>query len=48
MFAPNWTAKGEYMYIDLQNANYGSLFGVADLGLGVTLHTIKDGVNYRF
>jgi outer membrane immunogenic protein len=42
-FAPNWSAKAEYMYADLGTATYG-----AGLELGTTLHTVKGGINYRF
>jgi outer membrane immunogenic protein len=43
-FAPNWSAKVEYLYVDLSNANFvitgaqnGSRFGL-----------IRAGVNYHF
>jgi outer membrane immunogenic protein len=42
-FAPNWSLKAEYMYVDLDTQSY---FGVLDLG--TSLHTIKGGINYRF
>ena len=42
-FAPGWSAKAEYMYVDLGTATYG-----AGLELGTTLHTVKGGINYRF
>lgn len=48
MFAPNWSLKGEYMYVDLQDANYGSAIIPGGLDVGLTLHTAKVGVNYRF
>jgi outer membrane immunogenic protein len=48
MFAPNWTLKGEYMYVDLSDANYGANLLPPGLDIGVTLHTGKVGVNYRF
>lgn len=43
LFAPNWSAKVEYMYTDFQNQTY---FGGLDLG--TSLHTIKGGINYHF
>lgn len=48
MFAPNWTLKGEYMYVDLGDANYGAALLAPGIDLGVTLHTGKVGVNYKF
>jgi outer membrane immunogenic protein len=45
-FAQNWSLKGEYMF-----ASYGNETYLANLGgvtLGVDLHTIKGGLNYRF
>lgn len=42
-FAPNWSAKVEYLYADLGTQTY---FG--GLELGTTLHTVKGGINYRF
>jgi outer membrane immunogenic protein len=48
MFAPNWTLKGEYMYVDLGDANYGAALLPLGVDVGATLHTGKVGVNYRF
>jgi outer membrane immunogenic protein len=48
MFAPNWTLKGEYMYVDLGDANYGGNLLPPGLDIGATLHTGKVGVNYKF
>lgn len=42
-FAPSWSAKAEYMFVDLGTATYG-----AGLELGATFHTVKGGINYRF
>lgn len=46
----NWTAKVEYLYVDLGNKNY--LSGIAGPGLGfdgnLDVHTVKVGLNYRF
>jgi outer membrane immunogenic protein len=41
----NWTAKVEYLYVDLGSKNY---FGAAGADVDVTAHTAKLGVNYRF
>jgi outer membrane immunogenic protein len=45
----NWTAKVEYLFIDLDNENY---FSNAFNGLGfdanLDVHTVKVGLNYRF
>ena len=47
MFAPNWSAKGEYMFTSLGSETYN--FGGDRLDSGtIDLHTIKVGVNYRF
>jgi outer membrane immunogenic protein len=46
MFAPNWSGKIEYMYADYSNATY--LASLGGIGLGVTVNTVKAGVNYHF
>jgi outer membrane immunogenic protein len=43
-FAPNWSAKAEYLYLGLGSANY---FGVVPSG-DADFHTFKVGVNYLF
>jgi outer membrane immunogenic protein len=48
MFAPNWSAKAEYMYADYSNSNYLTAFVPGGIGLGVTVNTVKAGVNYHF
>jgi outer membrane immunogenic protein len=48
LFVPNWSAKAEYMYADYSNATYLSTFVPGGIGLGVTTHTVKAGVNYHF
>ena len=47
MFAPNWSAKGEYMFTSVggETYNFGGL--PADSGT-IDFHTIKVGVNYHF
>jgi outer membrane immunogenic protein len=47
-FLPNWSLKGEYMYVDLGDANYGAGLLPPGIDVGATLHTGKVGVNYRF
>jgi outer membrane immunogenic protein len=47
MFAPNWSAKGEYMFTSLGGETYNLLGGSADSG-NFDFHTIKVGVNYHF
>ena len=43
-FAPNWSAKVEYLYMDLGNTATNLLFGATDL----TASTVRVGLNYRF
>jgi outer membrane immunogenic protein len=46
-FAPNWSAKVEYLYADYGAETYFS--GVAGgLDLDAQTHTVKVGLNYRF
>ena len=46
----NWTAKAEYLYVDLGTANCGTVCGFAVVGNNVSLTTniIRGGINYRF
>jgi outer membrane immunogenic protein len=47
MFAPNWSAKVEYMYANFSSENYtlaGSTFASGTL----ELNTVKAGINYHF
>jgi len=47
-FAPNWSAKIEYLYVDLGNdVTYGSRLGVPH-SVDVTANVVRAGVNYRF
>jgi outer membrane immunogenic protein len=48
MFVPNWSGKVEYMYADYSNANYLAAFVPGGVGLGVTVNTVKAGINYHF
>lgn len=45
-FTPNWSALLEYRYTDLGRATYNNLSGAPRVGM--TSHTIRTGVNYRF
>jgi outer membrane immunogenic protein len=47
-FAPNWSAKVEYMYADYGYENYLAGFVAGGVDLAVTTHTIKGGINYQF
>lgn len=44
-FAPNWSAKVEYMYVNLGRETYDFPL---PLSTRVDFHTVKLGVNYRF
>ena len=48
LFVPNWSGKVEYMYADYSNANYLTNFVPGGIGLGVTVNTVKAGINYHF
>jgi outer membrane immunogenic protein len=49
-FAPRWTFKAEYIFIDLgkSNGNALSFPGASFTDTEVRLHTAKGGINYRF
>lgn len=42
----NWSARAEYLYVDLGSSTYNSLIGPVSLGLDSNI--IRGGVNYRF
>ncbi|MFN3348112.1 outer membrane protein [Pseudorhodoplanes sp.] len=44
----NWSAKVEYLYIDLGNENYFGGPAAGGFDADVTAHTVKVGLNYRF
>jgi outer membrane immunogenic protein len=48
LFTPSWSGKAEYMYADYGNEAYLIAFAPGGIGLGVTTHTVKAGVNYHF
>jgi outer membrane immunogenic protein len=45
----NWTAKAEYLYVDLGNAGCGGGcgFGIPN-NVGLTTNVVRGGINYRF
>jgi len=45
MFAPSWSAKVEYMYVDFGHQDF---FNGLVPGVGATVHTVKGGINYHF
>jgi outer membrane immunogenic protein len=48
VIAPNWTAKLEYLYVDLGS---GQIFNIAPgvpESVGFTANTVRLGINYRF
>ena len=45
-FAPNWSAKFEYIYMDLGETN--TVIGGATNNTDLTISTIRLGLNYRF
>ena len=49
MFAPNWSAKAEYMYYDFGSARFVTPLVLVPYGsFHNDEHTLKIGVNYRF
>ncbi len=48
MFARNWSAKLEYMYADYGKKLHGPTPDGDFADIGLTTHTLKAGVNYRF
>lgn len=48
--APNWTVKGEYLYVDLGNFNCGLACGggLAVDNVDFKSHIVRAGLNYRF
>jgi outer membrane immunogenic protein len=49
-FAPNWTAKAEYLYVDLSNGSCVAACGGASPPVSVkfTENVIRAGVNFKF
>jgi outer membrane immunogenic protein len=48
MFAPSWSAKAEYMYVNLSSENYTFAPGATFASGTIDFHTIKAGINYHF
>jgi outer membrane immunogenic protein len=48
MFAPNWSAKAEYMFADYEKQNYFTDIVPGGIGIGTTFHSVKAGINYHF
>ena len=44
-FAPNWSAKIEYLYVDLANSNFAITGGAAN---GYSFGLVRAGINYHF
>jgi outer membrane immunogenic protein len=47
-FADNWTARIEYLYVDLQNASCGAACGGAPVSVSFTQNLIRGGVDFKF
>lgn len=48
MFIQNWSAKIEYMFVDVGSGNYLAPRYFGGINAGATLNTIKGGINYHF
>jgi outer membrane immunogenic protein len=48
MFAPNWSAKLEYMYYNFGSTTFVTPVGLAGARFNDDEHVLKAGVNYRF
>lgn len=44
----NWSAKAEYLYVDLGKFSCGSACGVTPNDVGYKAHVVRGGINYRF
>ncbi len=47
-FAPNWTAKLEYLYVDLGNAQVFNIVPGVPESVGFTANIVRAGINYKF
>jgi outer membrane immunogenic protein len=47
-FAPNWTAKLEYLYVDLGNAQVFNIVPGIPESVGFTANILRAGINYKF
>jgi outer membrane immunogenic protein len=43
--APNWSAKIEYLYVDLNDSNFTTITGISN---GARFGLVRGGVNYHF
>ena len=48
VIAPNWTAKLEYLYVDLGNGQVFNVFPGVPESVGLTANIIRAGINYKF
>jgi outer membrane immunogenic protein len=46
--AGHWTAKAEYLYVDLGNFNCGIACGAGTQNVSFTANLLRGGLNYRF
>jgi outer membrane immunogenic protein len=46
--AGGWTAKAEYLYVDLGNFNCGAACGLAGTEVKFNENVVRGGINYRF
>jgi len=44
----NWTAKAEYLYVDLGKAGCAALCGLPNNNVSLTTNVVRGGINYRF
>jgi outer membrane immunogenic protein len=47
-FAPNWTAKLEYLYMDLGKAQYFNIVPGVPETVSFTANIVRAGINYKF
>jgi outer membrane immunogenic protein len=47
-FAPNWSLKSEYLYVDLGDETLTSPGGTFSSNTDLDFHTVRVGLNYRF
>jgi outer membrane immunogenic protein len=47
-FTNNWSAKVEYLYMDLGSKGYTFVGGLPPVNVDLKVHTAKIGLNYKF
>jgi outer membrane immunogenic protein len=47
-FADNWTARIEYLYVDLGNASCGATCGGAPVDVSFTQSLVRAGIDFKF